>query len=100
MNTRSDKVGNVLRDWRQRRRFSQLELACEAEISTRHLSFVESGRASPSREMLLRLAEPRRLPPRERNRLLLAGGYAPAHSDFGLEAPDMAAAKAAVEAVL
>jgi transcriptional regulator with XRE-family HTH domain len=100
MATQSVSVGEVLRDWRQRRRFSQLELACEAEISTRHLSFVETGRASPSREMLLRLAEPLRMPLRERNRLLLAGGYAPLHSDSGLDAPDMVAARAAVEAVL
>lgn len=100
MATETASVGEVLRDWRQRRRFSQLDLACEAEISTRHLSFVESGRAAPTREMLLRLAEPLRMPLRERNRLLLAGGYAPVHSEGGLDSPDMAAAKAAVEAVL
>lgn len=100
MASHMDSVGSVLRDWRQRRRFSQLELACQAEISARHLSFVERGRASPSREMLLRLAEPLRLPLRERNRLLLAGGYAPVHSDCALDAPEMVAAKAAVDAVL
>ncbi len=100
MATRSDHVGDLLRDWRRRRRFSQMDLACEADVSTRHLSFVERGRAAPSRGMLLRLAEPLRLPLRERNRLLLAAGYAPVHSERGLDAPSMAAAKAAVEAVL
>jgi transcriptional regulator with XRE-family HTH domain len=93
-------VGDILRDWRARRRLSQLDLASEAAVSARHLSFVESGRAAPSRDLLLRLAEPLALPPRERNRLLLAGGYAPMHGERSLDAPDMAAAKAAVEAVL
>ncbi len=83
-----------------RRRLSQLDLAGEAEISTRHLSFVESGRASPSREMLMRLAEPLALPLRERNRLLLAGGYAPLHGERTLDQTEMAAVKSAVEAVL
>lgn len=100
MDTRGDRVGDVLRDWRQRRRFSQLDLAGEAEISTRHLSFVESGRAAPSRDMLLRLAEPLRLTLRERNRLLLAGGYAPHYPERPLASSDMAAARTAVEAVL
>lgn len=93
-------MGDLLRDWRARRRLSQLELASEAEVSTRHLSFIESGRASPSRGMLLRLAEPLAIPLRERNRLLLAGGYAPLHGERALDQPDMAAAKAAVAAVL
>ena len=70
-------VGALLRDWRQRRRLSQLDLAGEAGVSTRHLSFVETGRARPSREMVLRLAEQLDVPLRERNRLLLAAGYAP-----------------------
>ncbi|KHJ53607.1 XRE family transcriptional regulator [Aureimonas altamirensis] len=93
-------VGDLLRNWRERRRLSQLGLAVEADVSTRHLSFIESGRATASRDMLLRLAEPLRLPPRERNRLLLAGGYAPHHSERPMDAADMAAAKAIVEAVL
>ena len=76
MATQTNGVGDLLRDWRARRRLSQLDLAGEAEVSTRHLSFVESGRAAPSRELLLRLAEPLALPLRERNRLLLAGGFA------------------------
>ncbi|WP_061936022.1 helix-turn-helix domain-containing protein [Aureimonas sp. AU22] len=98
--TASDTVGDVLRDWRRRRRFSQLDLALEAEVSTRHLSFVESGRSQPSRDMLLRLAERLELPLRERNRLLLAGGYAPIFAERDLDRPDMAAAMDAVRAVL
>ena len=93
-------VGDVLRDWRQRRHLSQMALAGEAGVSARHLSFVESGRAAPSREMLLRLAEPLGLPLRERNRLLLAGGFAPHYPERALDAPDMTAVRQAVEAVL
>lgn len=100
MTTTSDTVGDVLRDWRRRRRLSQMDLAGEADVSTRHLSFVESGRAAPSREILMRLAEPLALPLRERNRLLLAAGYAPLYPERGLDAPDMAAAREAVEAIL
>ena len=100
METPIDRVGDVLRAWRLRRRLSQLDLASEAAISTRHLSFVESGRAMPSRDMLLRLAGPLRLSLRERNRLLLAGGYAPHYPERPLDAPDMAAARIAVETVL
>jgi len=100
MTTQVQTVGTVLRDWRARRRLSQLDLAGEAEVSTRHLSFVESGRAAPSRELLLRLAESLALSPRECNRLLLAGGYAPLHPERSIDEPDMAAAKQAVEAVL
>ncbi len=96
----SGTVGDVLRDWRQRRHLSQMALAGEAAVSTRHLSFVESGRAAPSREMLLRLAEPLGLPLRERNRLLLAGGFAPHYPERPLDAPEMTAARRAVEAVL
>ena len=93
-------VGGVLRDWRRRRRFSQLDLAGEAQVSSRHLSFVESGRAAASRDLLLRLAEGLDMPLRERNRLLLAGGYAPMHPERALDSPDMRAARAAVDAVL
>lgn len=100
MATRATTVGDVLRDWRARRRLSQLDLAGEADVSTRHLSFVESGRAAPSRDLLLRLAEPLAMPLREQNRLLLAAGYAPVHGERALDAPDMAAALAAVDAVL
>jgi transcriptional regulator with XRE-family HTH domain len=97
---RADSVGDLLRNWRARRRVSQMALAGEAEVSTRHLSFLESGRATASREMLIRLAEQLDLPLRERNQLLLAGGYAPIHSEQSLEAPDMAAARSAVQRVL
>jgi transcriptional regulator with XRE-family HTH domain len=94
------KVGALLRDWRQRRRRSQLDLALDAEVSQRHLSFVESGRAAPSREMVLRLAEQLDVPLRERNALLLAAGYAPAFSERPLGDPAMAAARQAVELIL
>lgn len=73
--------GAQLREWRQRRRMSQLDLAAEAELSTRHLSFVETGRAAPSREMVLRLAEALQLPLRSRNALLIAAGYAPSYPE-------------------
>src|SRR3954462_8225451 len=69
-------VGKLLRSWRDARRLSQLELSLEAEVSTRHLSFVETGRAQPSRELIVRLAEHLDVPLRERNELLLAAGYA------------------------
>lgn len=95
-----ETVGEVLRSWRQKRRFSQLDLACEAEISTRHLSFVESGRSLATRDMLLKLAGPLAMPLRERNRLLLAGGYAPMHPERSLEAFELSAARDAVAAVL
>jgi transcriptional regulator with XRE-family HTH domain len=71
-------IGDHLREWRQRRHLSQLDLAGDAEISARHLSFVETGRASPSRDMVLKLAERLEVPLRERNVLLVAAGYAPA----------------------
>ena len=100
MTTEPDTVGDVLRDWRRRRRLSQMDLAGEAAVSTRHLSFVESGRAVPSREMLMRLAEPLALPLRARNRLLLAAGYAPLYPERAFGAPDMETARQAVEAVL
>ncbi len=93
-------VGELLRDWRQRRRFSQLGLALDAGISTRHLSFLETGRAQPSREMLVLLAEQLDVPLRERNTLLLAAGYAPIYRERGLDDPDFAAIRAAVQRIL
>lgn len=93
-------AGNLLREWRRRRQRSQLELAGEAELSTRHLSFIESGRAMPSREMLARLVEQLAIPLRERNRLFIAAGYAPPHSEQPLDAPDMSAVRSTVDAVL
>lgn len=100
MNTALASPGPLIREWRTRRRMSQLDLAMEAEISQRHLSFVESGRAKPSREMVLHLAERLELPLRETNRLLLAAGYAPGFVENRLDQPAMAPALAAVETVL
>ena len=81
--------GELLRDWRQRRRMSQLDLAGEAELSTRHLSFVETGRAKPSREMVMRITEALELPLRSRNGLLVAAGFAPIFAERPLDAaPD------------
>ncbi len=93
-------VGPLLRDWRRRRRLSQLDLALEAGISARHLSFVETGRAKPSAEMVLRLAEQLDVPLRERNQLLLAGGWAPAYEERDLEAPELAPVHDAIQRVL
>jgi len=93
-------AGDLLRDWRKRRRLSQLELSADAEISQRHLSFMESGRSSPSREMLLHLADTLRIPPRERNTLLTAAGFAPIYAERSLETPDMASAQNAVALIL
>ncbi|PRY47750.1 transcriptional regulator with XRE-family HTH domain [Geodermatophilus tzadiensis] len=93
-------VGALLRGWRQRRRLSQLDLATDAGVSARHLSFLETGRARPSREMVLRLAEQLDVPLRERNDLLLAAGFAPAYGRRGLDAPDMAAVTRALHLVL
>ncbi|BAN45870.1 putative transcriptional regulator [Metapseudomonas resinovorans NBRC 106553] len=89
-----------MRQWRQRRRLSQLDLACDADISTRHLSFVETGRAHPSREMLLHLAEQLDIPLRERNRLLTAAGYAPLFPLRDLADPALDAARVAIEQLL
>lgn len=101
MNTKqAQPVGDLLRGWRQRRRMSQLDLAVEAEISTRHLSFVETGRAQPSREMLLHLAESLDVPLRERNVLLTAAGYAPVFAERPLDDPALDAARRAVDLVL
>jgi transcriptional regulator with XRE-family HTH domain len=92
--------GPLLREWRQRRHLSQLELALEAEISTRHLSFVETGRARPSRELLLHLAQLLEMPLRERNVLLVSAGFAPLFAERALDAPELAAQRAAIELVL
>lgn len=92
--------GALLQSWRRRRRLSQLDLAAEAEVSQRHLSFVESGRSAPSREMVLRLAERLSVPMRERNALLVAAGYAPVFAERRLDDPALEAARAAVERIL
>jgi transcriptional regulator with XRE-family HTH domain len=98
--TTERRVGTLLRDWRRRRRLSQMELALEAGVSTRHLSFVETGRARPSAEMVLTLAEQLDVPLRERNQLLLAAGYAPRYADRGLDDPELANVRDAVGHVL
>ena len=98
--TQPGHVGDHLREWRQRRHLSQLDLAGDAEISARHLSFVETGRAAPSREMVLKLAERLQVPLRERNVLLVAAGYAPAFPQRSLDDPALKSARAAIELVL
>lgn len=94
------KFGEQLRGWRHRRRFSQLDLAAEADLSTRHLSFVETGRAKPSREMVLRLSDALELPLRSRNELLIAAGYAPSFPERPLTDAAEAEARAVVQRVL
>jgi transcriptional regulator with XRE-family HTH domain len=93
-------LGDHLRDWRRRRRMSQLDLACEADISARHLSFVETGRSQPSRDMVLHLAERLDVPLRERNVLLVAAGYAPVFAERSLSDPVLQAARNAVDLIL
>jgi transcriptional regulator with XRE-family HTH domain len=93
-------VGEQLREWRLRRRLSQLDLASEAEISTKHLSFLETGRAQPSREMVLHLAEQLDVPLRERNTLLISAGFAPVFSERRIDDPALAEARAAIDLVL
>lgn len=98
--TTARPIGDHLRDWRQRRRMSQLDLASDAEISTRHLSFVESGRAQPSRDMVLHLAERLEIPLRDRNILLVAAGFAPLFAERQLDDPALQSARRAVDLVL
>src|SRR5215472_19067963 len=93
-------VGKLLRSWRERRMVSQLELALRADVSARHLSFVETGRSRPTSEMILRLAHQLNVPLRERNVLLLSGGYAPAYPVNRLADPPMRAVHEAIEHVL
>src|SRR3977135_884913 len=93
-------IGDHLREWRQRRHLSQLDLAVDAEISARHLSFVETGRAAPSRDMVLKLAERLDVPLRERNVLLVAAGFAPAFPHRALDDPSLKSARAAIDLVL
>jgi transcriptional regulator with XRE-family HTH domain len=93
-------VGSLLRDWRRRRHLSQLDVAVGAEVSHRHLSFVETGRSKPSRELVLHLAEHLDVPLRERNDLLLAAGYAPLYGRTSLDAAAMAPVRAALDKIL
>jgi transcriptional regulator with XRE-family HTH domain len=97
---RSATVGELLRSWRARRRLSQLELALEAEVSQRHLSFIELGRANPSRRLVLRLASKLALSPRDRNSLLVAAGYAPVHPETPLQAQELLSVRRALKKIL
>jgi len=96
----NEGVGPLLREWRQRRRLTQLELGLEAGVSARHLSFVETGRSKPGREMLLQVAEQLGIPYRERNQLLLAAGHAPAFPERPLGDPALAPVRAALDRIL
>ncbi|HYO01137.1 MAG TPA: helix-turn-helix transcriptional regulator [Mycobacterium sp.] len=89
-----------MRQWRQRRRLSQLDLAIEADVSSRHVSFMETGRSVPSRAMVLRLATVLDVPLREQNQMLLAAGLAPVHAERSLDDPDMAAVRNGLDTVL
>jgi transcriptional regulator with XRE-family HTH domain len=100
MTTAAVRVGPLLRDWRRRRRLSQLDLALEAGVSARHLSFVETGRSRPSAGMVLNLADRLDVPLRERNRLLLAAGHAPVFEQHALDDPAMAPVRDALELIL
>lgn len=100
MTTGTVTIGGLIRDWRQRRRLSQLELSVNADISQRHLSFLESGRSQPSREMVLRLTEYLEVPLRERNTLLSAAGFAPHYPQRPLDGPDLSLARQTVERIL
>ena len=100
MTTAVEPVGQLIREWRQRRHLSQLDLACEAEISTRHLSFIETGRSSPSRDMVLRLAEQLEVPLRSRNTLLTAAGFAPMFPERPLADPALQPARTAIDHLL
>jgi transcriptional regulator with XRE-family HTH domain len=97
---KSPPFGSLMREWRQRRRLSQLDLAIEADVSARHVSFIETGRSAPSRAMVLRLAGVLDVPLRERNQLLMAAGLAPVYRERSLADPDMAAVREGVERVL
>jgi len=96
----TDGIGPLLRRWREARHLSQLDLALEAEVSSRHISFLETGRAAPSREMLLTLSNVLDVPLRERNILLLAAGYAPVYRETSLDDPRMTQVRAALELIL
>src|SRR5258708_546128 len=96
VSTAPSPVGELLRSWRQRRSLSQLELALDAAVSSRHVSFLETGRARPSREMVLHLADHLEIPLRDRNGLLLAAGYAPLYGERSLETDEMAPVRQAL----
>ena len=93
-------VGEMIRDWRRRRRMSQLDLALEAGVSARHISFVETGRSKPSAELVVELADRLDVPLRERNGLLLAAGYAPAYGQHDLADPELGPVRDAIDRLL
>jgi transcriptional regulator with XRE-family HTH domain len=97
---RQRPVGELLRQWREHRRLSQLELSNRAEVSTRHLSFLETGRSTPSRDMVLHLADRLEVPLRERNTLLVSAGYAPVYTRTSLDSPELAQVRNAVRQIL
>ena len=94
------QIGSLLRDWRERRRMSQLDLALGAGVSARHVSFIETGRSKPSAEMVVQLAEHLDVPLRDRNSLLLAAGYAPAYGQRDLADPEMGPVRETIDRVL
>jgi transcriptional regulator with XRE-family HTH domain len=98
--TKAPPVGELLRGWRVRRQLSQLQLAARAEVSTRHVSFVETGRSRPTRAMIERLASHLDVPLRERNQLLLSAGFAPTHPQRNLDAPELLAVSLALQEIL
>jgi transcriptional regulator with XRE-family HTH domain len=98
--TASPRLGELLKTWRSKRRLSQLELAVRADVSPRHLSFVETGRSKPSREMVLHLAEHLDVPLRDRNALLTAAGFAPLYRESPLDAPELAGVRQAIDVIL
>ncbi|HET8759204.1 MAG TPA: helix-turn-helix transcriptional regulator [Solirubrobacteraceae bacterium] len=100
MSTAEASPGTLLRDWRRRRRLSQLDLALEAGVSARHVSFLETGRSRPSREMVLHLSEQLDIPLRDRNQMLLAAGFAPAYAERAIDAPEMAPVREALDRIL
>lgn len=100
MTLQARPLGELIREWRQLRRRSQMDLALDAEISTRHLSFIETGRARPSRDMVLLIADHLAVPLRERNTMLLAAGFAPLFSERPLDDPELAPARRAIDLVL
>jgi transcriptional regulator with XRE-family HTH domain len=93
-------IGGLLREWRLSRRLSQLDLALQTDISSRHLSYVENGKSKPSREMIARLTESLAVPLRERNNLFIAGGFAPMYPETSIDTPKLAQMRFAIEAML
>lgn len=100
VDAQASPFGTLMRTWRQRRRLSQLDLALEADVSARHVSFIETGRSAPSRSMVLKLAAALEVPAREQNQLLLAAGLAPVYTEHALDDPGMSAVRSGVERVL